>query len=700
MLDATRNLDTQGQFVAPHATIQARNSVDLPELFWILRRNLWIIIASVVLSAAIGAGYVLTTPTTFVASAQVLIEPQRPQLFWQEPGMLDLTIDNAQVESQVEILRSDRMTSVIRDLELTNDPEFYGEEKPSSESNQLRVAIAAFNQKLSVRRLGQSYVIEIAFRSEDPAKAALVANAVADAYIRDQLEAKSFAARRGSVWLEERIAELRVKLGAAASAVHKFKTENRIIETGNESFLDDQQLTQMNSRLVAEQAETAEARARLSRIEEVLSSDSPGAAVSEVLNNAVITDLRQRFLDAAAKESELSVRYGPDHPSTVSFRNKMRVQERAILDELRRIGEIYRSEYEIAKSREEAIGANVQNLVRQTTTREEAAVTLAELESSEQAYRRMYESFLEKLTETIQQQSFPISDARVIMRAAEPMGKSSPKTKLIMALAILVGGFVGVSTAVARSAFDRRIRSAQQIRDELGLNCLGTLPRFRKSWLRSGSGSYEQVVEFPLRRYSDSLRGVKTFIEIARVKSSIRCIGIVPTFPAEGASTVAGNLAALFAASGSRTLLIDGDLRQATLTKALAPSAKTGLLEVLGADPLNIKVVASAQFLRLPTKVNLLPAVSRKPVASSSDLLGSERMRLVLEQLREFYDIIIVDLPPLTTVVDARAISPFLDAVVLMAEWSRTPLDKLMQSAESIDSAQARVLGVVINKAR
>ena len=110
-LNATRNLDTQGQLVAPHTTTQARDSVDLPALFWILRKDLWIIIASVGLSAAIGAGYVVTTPTTFVASTQVLIEPQRPQLFWQEPGMLDLTIDNAQVESQVEILRSDRIST-------------------------------------------------------------------------------------------------------------------------------------------------------------------------------------------------------------------------------------------------------------------------------------------------------------------------------------------------------------------------------------------------------------------------------------------------------------------------------------------------------------------------------------------------------------------------------------------------------------
>lgn len=731
----------------PNARIQTDSAqpargadlIALPEIVSLARRYRFTIIGAIAAALVAASIYVAISTPMFLASARLMIEPQRPQLFWQEPGMLDLTIDNAQVESQVEVLRSERIaTSVLAELELAGDGEFQGEvgglsrlaafiaslpipgfapsprdaPRTLSDFEQTRRAIAAFNNRLSVRRIGQSYVIEISFQSSDPEKAARVANATANAYIRDQLEGKVQVSRRGSEWLQGRITELRSELNAAARAVQQFKAENNIVSAGGRGLLDDQQLAEINTQLVNSRAQTADARAKLARVDEVIASGVPGGAVSEALNSATINNLRQRYLDASGRELEFTDRYGRDHPSTVNARHEKSEHERAILDELRRIGESYRSDYEIAKSREEGLAAQLQRQVRTATTTRQAQVTLQELESLETSYRRMYESFLQKLTETIQKETFPVSDARVITAATKPLGKSYPHTKLILAMATLVGSVIGLGAATLQNSLDRSIRSPNSIRRELGLDCLSVLPLVAGEARRSpsdrvrgftlpqwsaprGTLAYDEVVENGSSAFSNALRGAKVSIDLACSAVGVRSIGIVSALRGEGKSTIASNLSELFAISGRRTILLDCDLRDADLTRTIANDASTGLVDIL----YNTHTLGDVVLSNEMTKLDILPAGTRAFLPSAENLLGSDRMRKLLDELRSSYEIILLDLPGLSTAVDARVVAPFLDAVIFIAEWGRTPLDMLREAVDSLEPTQTRLVGAILNKA-
>ena len=223
------------------------------------------------------------------------------------------------MESEVEVLGSESIAlAVIDDLKLTNDPEFvdtrsgpivgflsaiFGMDEDArslSDTQRKRIAIKVLRGNLIVRRVGLTYVLEIAYRSPDPAKAAQIANAVADAYINDQLNTRYQAARRASIWLQERIAELRNQSNVAARAVQDYKEKNNIVDTGNHGLLSDLQVQETNTQMITAQAATAEAKARLDRIEEVLKSPAAGEAVgtvSDTLKNELITKLRQRYLD-------------------------------------------------------------------------------------------------------------------------------------------------------------------------------------------------------------------------------------------------------------------------------------------------------------------------------------------------------------------------------------------------------------------
>ena len=194
--------------------------------------------------------------------------------------------NSSQVESEVEVLGSESIANaVIDDLKLTNDPEFIGtgngpivgllsaifgmdeDARSLSDVQRKRIAIKILRDNLTVRRIGLTYVLEISYRSPDPAKAAQIANAFADAYINDQLNTKYQAARRASIWLQERIAELRNQSNVAARSVQDYKEKNNIVDTGNHGLLSDLQVQETNTQMIAAQAATAEAKARLDRIE-------------------------------------------------------------------------------------------------------------------------------------------------------------------------------------------------------------------------------------------------------------------------------------------------------------------------------------------------------------------------------------------------------------------------------------------------
>ena len=317
-----------------------------------IRRQLPIIIIVTILALALGIVKVVTTQPTFTARAHLMIDARRIQLFQQRSVFSDVPIDTAQVESQVEVLKSENIASaVVEKLHLAEDPEFINPDvgllrvllaavlSPFNNSNSdqnpseydlLRRAISSFERRLSVHRVGLTYVIEIGFRSYSAERAAEIANAVADAYIVDELEAKYQSTRRASKWLQERIKELRAKVTTAERAVVAFKTENNIVSTGgnDKRLVGEQQVAELSSQLVIARTHAAELKARLDRINAVLKTESSNASisatVSDTLKNEVVSRLRSQYLELAAREADWSARYGKNHLAVVNIRNQLR----------------------------------------------------------------------------------------------------------------------------------------------------------------------------------------------------------------------------------------------------------------------------------------------------------------------------------------------------------------------------------------
>ena len=360
----------------PYDNGVAPRHFDLVDLYAFLKSNRRVLAGWVIVTLTVALVYAFTATPLYTATADLTINSKKIQLFKNNEQVVgDNTMDSSQVESEVQVLGSENIAlAVIDDLKLANDPEFIGtgngplvgllsaifgmddDARSLSDLQRKRIAIKVLRDNLSVRRIGLSYVLEISYRSPDPAKAAQIANAVADAYINDQLNTKYQAARRASIWLQERIAELRNQSNVAARAVQDYKEKNNIVDTGNHGLLSDLQVQETNTQMIAAQAATAEAKARLDRIEEVLKSPAPGEAlgtVTDTLKNEVINKLRQRYLDDTEHVAKFTAMMGANHLAVVNLKNEMALLQASMVDELQRIAQTYKSDYEIAKAREE-----------------------------------------------------------------------------------------------------------------------------------------------------------------------------------------------------------------------------------------------------------------------------------------------------------------------------------------------------------
>jgi succinoglycan biosynthesis transport protein ExoP len=496
--------------------------------------------------------------------------------------------------------------------------------------------------------------------------------------------------------------KLRVQAIDADRALQSYKIANNLVNT-DKGLLNSEQLS-LNTQLANARVAMAEAKTRLDRIQQAMSEGIPSATVTDALSNSVIIKLRSQYVDLAAKFAELENRVGPGHIAVVKLKEQMDELRILIRAEEERIAGSYATEYQIAKARENELAAAAAHLVGEAGTSSQAQVTMRELESSADTLRNLYNSFLQKFKEIdTQSATKPVQDARIITRAAPQLHTSSPK-KAAAALvgSIMLGLFLGAGAAVAREWAADVFRTANVVEQVTDKYCV-ILPvvkaREQMSPRRRNTASAlieEFVLDAPYSRFTETLRNVKALINTAQAERDIKVIGIVSTVAKEGKTTIAANLAALMiAASGARTLIIDGDLHMRLLTAKLAPDAREGLIESL-CDPTRLSTFVSR---RQRSGLDVLPCVLSARIPNAAELLGSPQMEQLLVAARKAYDYVIIEIAPIMSVVDIKMIERFIDGFILVIEWGHTRRNLVLEALSEVQVIRERLLGIILNKA-
>ena len=709
------------------------------------RRQARVVFYSVIITFGLGIMYLLTAVPQYTATVNVLIDSHRSQ-DQLSASIAELTIDTGAVDSQVEVLKSDNVAlSVVKALSLDADPEFAGASGSllgtmfhfvwalidvrnwftsgditarDAEQKARSNAILKLRGSLSVKRVARTYVISISFTSPNRQKAQSIANAFADAYFADQLDARYVIAKRAAGWLNDRILELKENVLRTDLAVQRFKANKGLLSTGTiisngaqstqtANLVEDQQLVEITSQISQAHSETARTEARLEQINDVIKSGRTDAAVADSLGSTVITDLRQKYLHAEKTASELSARIGANHYQVVSLRNEMAEYGRLIFEELKRIAQTYASDLEVARVREKNLSEAMEALKSQKAISNETMVSLRELEREADVFKNLYHTFLERYQDAIQRQSFPSSEARVITEASLPDAPSWPKGWMVLGVSTLLGLLVGSAIGAYRENKDRVFRVAHQVRDELGLDLIGMLPalepelipvseeKLNSRHIRLSSSIQRYAIDAPLSGFAESLRAAKVEVDLAHAKKAgPRIVGITSVIPGEGKTMISKNWASLLSFLGWRTLLIDGDMRNPTLTRACARHAPFGLLEVLRGE----RSLQDAILCEPETRLSFLPAVVKKRLLLSSELISSQAMANLFQEAGDHFDYILVDLPPIGPVVDARAAAHLFDAFLLVIEWGKTTRSAVKNAMLEDGAIYEKCVGVIFNK--
>ena len=705
--------------------------IDLGSILDFARRRLWIILFFVSIMSGIGFTYFMAVPAPYVGKAIIKIDTRKFQLFQQpgnQPGGFgDQMIDaGADVEGHIEALKSENLAlKVITELHLADDAEFglaaaipvisnlIEARKPASEAWRLRNALRIFEKRLTIERQG-IFLISISFELANGERSAQIANAIAQSYIELQLDAKYEVTRQGSKWLERRISELRDQVSAAEKAVIDYKAEHKIVEAGGNGRLTTEQ--QVADRLTAARTKTSEMRARLDRIDAALNDPANtnmiNATADEALSNQLIVKLRTQYLDLATREAELSEKYGSDHLAVVSVRDNMRRIRASILNELQRLREAYKSDYEFAQQTEEHLKKQLQGAIAESHSTNEAQVKLANLETSAATYKTLYDNFVRRYAEASEQQSFPYTEARLVTEAVPPVKRTYHKSLLIVAMTPFLGLLIGIGLGALLDFLDRGFRTSSEIESMLGLACIALVPLQRKpadstksqrpptiAGPRRGLISSElsivsSVVEQPFSGFAEAIRTIKLAADLNGISSDNKVVGITSALPGEGKSTIAAALAISIARVGGRVLLVDCDLRNPSLSRALASSADLGILEVLSGRVALDQALCKEVYLSMA----FLPLRSKSSIADSSELLSSIAMKRLFERIRHTYDYIIVDLPPLAPLADVRATTHLVDSYLFVVEWGGTSKSIVRHALRTAPRVYERVVGAVLNK--
>jgi polysaccharide biosynthesis transport protein len=672
--------------------------IDLRQYLNFVWRNWMFIVSVTALILLIGAIYLMRATPLYTASTQVLLEHHE-----RAPGLdaagNDFRVDDpSYVDDQLAILQSDSLLRRVAIKELAPIPketEGLSQNKDDPPSDRaITDGINRLRGALAVARSGYTQILYITITWDDPVRAGELANAVADAYVVDQLDARLEAAKRASGWLSDRITELRQQLRDSEEAVAKFRREHGLTRSGPTVALNEQQLADLNGKLIAARTDAAEKKARVDFIADLVAGKKTLDSLPDSLqsSSSMMTALRQKLADASQREADLLARYNRSYPAVVNVEAEKRDIERSIAAETQRMAGSVKSDYALAKARLDAIQQAMDEATGQGAPDNEVAVRLRELERTAAVNKTLFEEFLQKAKVTDEQSTFRARDVRVIM-PAHAGGQSFPNTQKVLLTALLAGLGLGVGGAFVMEMLRAGFTSPREVEQALGIPVLASVRRLKKSELVQDGKSIPvpfYQVNHPLSPFSESLRTLRSSIHMSDVDRPPKVILVTSARPGEGKTTIAVSLAISAAFAGLKVALVDADLRHPATSRFFKLEQDKGLVDLLTGVGTADNVLRFYKDLKL----TIVPAGSKS--LNPPDVLGSERMKALIANLRETFDYVVVDAPPIGPVIDAVILANLADKTILVVEWASTSRDLVETSLKQV-SAQKRVAGIVFN---
>lgn len=691
-------------------------------------RKLWrhrrLIAACAIVLGGAAAAVAYSLPSYYVAEARVLVGVQTPRVFNAEAIVTETNPDAERVQNEGFVLQSRTLAKkVIDKLNLASDPSFNPElAKPSLWSRLLKLDTylpagaaqwlghlhsspakpaqapdAALTQRdnrlidtllshVDVSLLGRSYVLSLKVDSTNPQTAATIANTLAESYLDYQRADKVATLDRVDKFLVGRINQLRDQVRKSDQAVEEYRRTHGLYKSSGSS-VTAQQLTELNTQLIAAQTAKAEADSRLKEAQ-ALGPGKSNESVPEVLRSPLIASLKQAQADAERKLAEQSAMYGPRYPSVVNARAEVGSTQARVAAEVRKAVDGLAREARTADARYQTLSDQFEQLKGKMGTVNEDSIQLEALERDATVNRNLLEAVLNRAKQSNGAEGILEADAKLVSPAAPPEAPAYPPKSLIAFLGMVGGLMLGSAVALLRESTDVTFHRADQVEGLTGLPVLAMVPQ-----LGGRTAPAMQVLRQPTSSYSEALRRVQIGIELSEAAATPKTVVVNSATPSEGKSDLVASLGRLMASNGRRVLLIDCDWRSPRLHSIFRCSNRDGLASLLTDGGARTTDLIHHDAL---SGVDVLTAGNWSP--RQAHLLTSDRMRQLLDALQPHYDMIVLDTAPALVTADVLALSRMVAKVVFVVRWGHTRQDAVIEGLKQIVDAQGDIAGVVLSR--
>jgi succinoglycan biosynthesis transport protein ExoP len=674
-----------GDEASSHAAAAPAAKLDGSRLGGFLRENYRLFLGIMAVVLGLAALYTLRQDPVYDTKASVVLDQRKKQIVQgMEDVVSPLPADSSVVDTEVELLSSSGMAfQVARRAGLI--PNIPLESMTRDQQEDAALVVRDVLSARTISRVGLTYLIDIRYRASDPETAQRMANLYASTYIDSQVGVRVEENTRVRRHLENEIARLRVQVKTADAAVAAYRASTGLNGNTAAGTLTEQEISSNNQTLTLASAQAAEDARRL---------DAARAQIARGVDNLgelsapSMLNLRAQQASTSALVAQLASRYGPNHPELITARQQLAEVNRLIAGQGSRVVSGLEAQAQASAGRVSEIAGKLSATQNKLAGAGRAAVRLRELEAELAAPKALLDAYMARLSQISTQSGIEQADARIAAFAPLPVQASGPRWLVNMAIGALVGVILFAIVALIKQVFTVGVGSPEEVESIFGVEFLAAVPRLRNG---DDMAIINQVVEAPNSPYSESLRALAAGLFVPGHERP-RVIALTSPQASEGKSTTAIALGRSQAMRGKRVLVIDCDLQRPTFHQRFGfGQYGPGLVEVLRGEASLSDCLVNDTL----TAARFLPAGEG---ADPSQAIAFEQLETLVAGARAQFDLIVLDLPPVLQVAEARVIAAVSDGVVLLTRWKHTSRQAIEFAINVLARSGNSVLGLVLTE--
>ncbi len=669
----------------------------LGRLVQFLKKRGWIIGTGFLLGVAAALTANVLMHRYYTASAQIEIVPDRSSEFRLEQ-IQDLSgesDDTERLDTEMRILESRSLAiQTIKSLHLERNPDFLalknGAPWDMTQPAIREILVGQLIGTLNVVRQGHTSILEISVTSSKPELSSLITNTLIDNYIEHSFRDNYTSTSKISDWLNSQLSDLKDNLGKSQAQMIDYQRDLGIVGVEPKDSVFVTSLEELNKQLADAEVDRMVKEARLKAIK----SSTPDVIDAAAVQDPALQALKEQLTQLRGQYSSMSQTYGTAYAPLKSLKAQIDQLQRNLGDEETAQVDRAQKEYDAAQNNEDMLRKSL-NDEEQSAYKNGAKGVQYEFARSEyEANRILYDGLQQRLQEAGIMAGLHTTSIRIVDNADIPVFPSHPRKRANLAVGGASGLMLGFILALLFESLDTNLKTMNDIERALQLPLLAAIPsvetedllpsKFRESAISRGASSWSRIAE--------ALRGMRTSILLSSPGAPPKVIMITSTRPAEGKSSVATLMAITFALNGSRVLLIDADLRRPSVHLRFRIPKGLGLSSLLSGKS-NIKDATT----EWPELTNLHIMTSGPVPPLPSELLGSRQMEDLILKLREEYDFVLIDTPPVLAVTDASILGRLTDAAILIIRYGAAQRHVVQRCIDLLDRSGAHLLGVAVN---